>query len=88
MTELESIPGLSDPGLLRMQCLIAGEWRDEATQATCDVNNPATGKCIGTVPDLGACQTNEAIDAAHAAFPSWAKKSAKSGRRSCAACTN
>ncbi|MGB0133063.1 NAD-dependent succinate-semialdehyde dehydrogenase [Dokdonella sp.] len=68
---------LADPGLLRMQCLIAGEWRDSATPNTCEVKNPANGDVLGTVPDFGADETNQAIDAAKAAFPAWAKKTAK-----------
>lgn len=75
----ESFPGLglSDPGLLRRQCLINSIWVDQAQGATCEVGNPATGECLGTVPDLGADETNAAIDAAQAALPAWAKKTAK-----------
>ena len=68
-----NILGLSDPDLLRMQCLIAGEWRGSDSSA-CDVSNPASGELLGTVPDFGAEETNAAIDAAKAAFPIWAKK--------------
>ena len=71
-----NILGLSDPDLLRMQCLIAGEWRGSES-AVCDVSNPASGALLGTVPDFGAEETNAAIDAAKAAFPIWAKKTAK-----------
>ena len=69
--------GLSDPGLLRMQCLIDGIWIDQAQSASCEIGNPATGERLGTVPDLGADETNAAIDAAQAALPAWAKKTAK-----------
>ena len=68
---------LSDPGLLRHQCLIAGEWRDADSGARCNVRNPASGERLGDVPDMGAAETRRAIDAAHAAFPAWAKKTAK-----------
>ncbi|MEO8366710.1 MAG: NAD-dependent succinate-semialdehyde dehydrogenase [Pseudoxanthomonas sp.] len=77
MTESFFAPGLSDPGLLRMQCLVNGAWIDQAQAATCEVINPATGECLGTVPNLGAEETNAAIDAAQAALPAWAKKTAK-----------
>ena len=77
MTNSFSDLGLSDPGLLRRQCLINGAWIDQAQGATCEVGNPATGECLGTVPDLGADETNAAIDAAQAALPAWAKKTAK-----------
>ena len=77
MTESANSLGLADPSLLRMQCLVDGQWIDHKQGATCDVGNPATGERLGTVPDLGADETNAAIDAAQAAFPAWAKKTAK-----------
>jgi succinate-semialdehyde dehydrogenase/glutarate-semialdehyde dehydrogenase len=42
---------LADSSLLRQQCLIDGQWRDADGGATADVNNPATGEKLGTVPD-------------------------------------
>lgn len=72
-----SFPELADPGLLRQQCLIDGQWRDQAGGATCDVTNPANGKCLGTVPDMGAFETNAAIEAAQSAFSAWSRKTAK-----------
>ncbi|HQX91564.1 MAG TPA: NAD-dependent succinate-semialdehyde dehydrogenase [Thermomonas sp.] len=68
---------LTDPQLLRQQALIAGQWRDASNGGTCEVRNPATGALLGTVPDMGADETRRAIDAAHAAFPAWANKTAK-----------
>ena len=65
---------LSDPSLLRDKCLIGGEW---VGAPTLEVRNPATSKLIGRVPDLGAKETREAIEAAHAAFPAWSGKLAK-----------
>ncbi len=72
-----SIPGLKDTDLLRSQCLINGQWLDQSSGKRCDVSNPASGERIGTVPDLGAIETSAAIDAASAALPAWAKKTAK-----------
>jgi succinate-semialdehyde dehydrogenase / glutarate-semialdehyde dehydrogenase len=68
---------MNDPRLLRMQAFIAGEWRDADTRATADVINPATGEVLGTVPDVGAPETRRAIEAAQAAFPGWAAKTAR-----------
>ncbi len=68
---------LSDPDLLRMQCLIDGQWCDGDNGGTRPVTNPANGHSLGTVPDMGAGETRRAIDAAHAAFPAWARKTAK-----------
>ena len=68
---------LADPALLRQQALIDGHWRDADGGGRCEVRNPASGALLGTVPDMGANETREAIDAAQAAFPAWAKKTAK-----------
>jgi succinate-semialdehyde dehydrogenase/glutarate-semialdehyde dehydrogenase len=68
---------LDDPGLLRMQCPIGGAWRDADGGGTCEVTNPATGERLGTVPDMGAAETGAAIEAAAAAFPAWAARTAQ-----------
>jgi len=68
---------LSDPDLLRTRCPIGGQWRDADGGGACEVLNPATGAVLGTVPDMGAAETRRAIEAAHAAQPAWAKKTAK-----------
>ncbi|WP_229659072.1 NAD-dependent succinate-semialdehyde dehydrogenase [Luteimonas terricola] len=68
---------LSDPGLLRTRGLVGGEWIDADADATCEVTNPATGAVLGTIPDMGAGETRRAIDAAHAAFPAWSRRTAK-----------
>ncbi|MGB8327262.1 MAG: NADP-dependent succinate-semialdehyde dehydrogenase [Steroidobacteraceae bacterium] len=68
---------LKDPSLLRMQAYINGSWVGAASGATRDVRNPATGERLGTIPDLGALETRAAIEAAAAAFPAWAKRTAK-----------
>ena len=68
---------LKDPDLLRMQGLVAGNWCDADSGKTLEVTNPATGEVIGTVPDMGAKETRRAIEAAKAAMPAWAGKTAK-----------
>ena len=75
-TTASSLP-LADPDLLRTRCLINGQWRDADNGASCDVTNPATGALLGSVPDMGATETRQAIAAAHAAFPAWSKKTAR-----------
>jgi succinate-semialdehyde dehydrogenase/glutarate-semialdehyde dehydrogenase len=67
---------LADPDLLRQHALIAGRWCDADGGGRCDVFNPASGVQLGTVPDMGAAETQRAIAAAHAALPAWAKKTA------------
>ncbi|MEQ1929074.1 MAG: NAD-dependent succinate-semialdehyde dehydrogenase [Parvularculaceae bacterium] len=58
-----------DPRFFREECFIDGGWIGAA--AKIEVNNPATGKVIGTVPKFGRMETKAAIDAAQAAFIGW-----------------
>jgi len=68
---------LKDAGLLRTQAYVAGEWSGAQNGATRDVLNPASGEKLGTVPNMGAAETRRAIEAAAAALPAWAKKTAQ-----------
>ena len=68
---------LHDPALFRRQCYVNGGWIDAADGATLDVDNPATGEIIGTVPALGAGETRSAIEAADAAWAAWRSRPAK-----------
>ena len=68
---------LRDPALFRQQCYVNGEWIDAKDRATLDVDNPASGDAIGTVPALGAEQTRAAIEAADAAWGPWRSRPAK-----------
>jgi succinate-semialdehyde dehydrogenase/glutarate-semialdehyde dehydrogenase len=69
------VPGLSDSDLLRNRCYVGGEWIGAADSIP--VVNPATGEAISTVPKLGAEETSSAIEAAHRAFASWSRETAK-----------
>ncbi|MBN8957660.1 MAG: NAD-dependent succinate-semialdehyde dehydrogenase [Rhizobiales bacterium] len=53
---------------------INGEWVGADSKKTIDVNDPATGDVIGTVPSCGRAETKRAIEAAAKAFPGWAGK--------------
>ena len=55
---------------------INGEWRAAASGKSFDSLNPATGEVVDSVPDGGAEDAVAAIDAATAAFPAWAGKTA------------
>jgi succinate-semialdehyde dehydrogenase/glutarate-semialdehyde dehydrogenase len=63
--------------LFRESCYVDGQWVDRGAHGTIDVDNPATGEIIGTVPKLDRAQVRQAIDAAARAFPSWRRKTAK-----------
>jgi len=56
--------------------LIGGEWVGADSGETVDVNNPATGEIIGTVPNSGKEETARAIAAAHDAFVTFSKTTA------------
>lgn len=68
---------LTDTALFRQQAYINGQWVGADTGGTLAVDNPATGVLIGTVPNMAAAETRRAIEAAGAAFPLWAAKTAK-----------
>src|SRR5262249_2772309 len=68
---------LTDAKLFRQASYIDGAWIDARGGAAIDVDNPATGEVIGTVPKLGRSETRSAIDAAARAFPAWRRKTAK-----------
>jgi len=56
------------------QAYIDGVWTSGAK--TFPVFNPANQEVVAEVPDLGAAETEAAIQAAHRAFPAWAAKTA------------
>ncbi len=64
--------------LLRRQAYIDGQWCDAESGAVNEVRNPANGDVIATVPDMGAAETNRAIEAAARAMPDWVAKTAQS----------
>lgn len=67
---------LKDMELLRQACLIDGVWTGAADGATFNVENPATGEVLGTVPKCGRSETARAIAAAAKAWPAWRAKTA------------
>lgn len=54
---------------------INGEWVGEDL-GELQVLNPANSKVVGSVPNGGEKETNEAIEAAHEAFKTWSKTTA------------
>jgi succinate-semialdehyde dehydrogenase / glutarate-semialdehyde dehydrogenase len=68
---------LTDSQLFRQSCYVDGAWVNARGGATINVDNPATGEIVGTVPKFGAAETRDAIEAANRAFPEWRKKTAK-----------
>ncbi len=67
---------LNDSELLREACYINGEWVAADDGATRDVVNPANGKVLASVPNMGAAETRRAIEMAETALFSWREKTA------------
>ncbi|MDB5959654.1 MAG: NADP-dependent succinate-semialdehyde dehydrogenase [Massilia sp.] len=78
MSDMNQVASLlRDPGLLRDQCFVNGEWLGADGGKTIDVTNPATGKIVGRVPKMGQAETRRAIDAAAVAQVAWRATTAK-----------
>jgi len=69
------IPGLKDPQLLKSHSWLNGSWVDAPNRFP--VTNPADGSLIVEVPNLSPADAEQAIAAAHAAFPAWSRKTGK-----------
>ena len=68
---------LKDPSLLKDKAYVDGAWIAADAGATFTVTNPVNGKVLATLPDLLEAETRRAIEAANAAWPAWAAKTAK-----------
>ncbi|MEP4979002.1 NAD-dependent succinate-semialdehyde dehydrogenase [Ascidiaceihabitans sp.] len=67
---------LKNPDLFRQAAFVGGTWI-AGSDADIAVTNPATGVVLGYVPNLGAAETQQAIDAAEVAQKAWAARTAK-----------
>jgi succinate-semialdehyde dehydrogenase/glutarate-semialdehyde dehydrogenase len=72
---------LRDQDLFRQQAYLGGLWCDADNRATLDVNNPATGEILGSVPLMGRVETQRAIEAAKIAWIEWRRQPAVSRSR-------
>lgn len=61
---------------MREANLIGGNWVAADSGATLEVNNPANGQIIGTVPRAGKAETRRAIEAASETFDGFKSTSA------------
>ncbi|MES0026604.1 MULTISPECIES: NAD-dependent succinate-semialdehyde dehydrogenase [unclassified Mesorhizobium] len=69
---------LKDKSLVTDKALVGARWMAAGSKGlTFEVTNPSTGKVLATLPDLGEVEIRSAIDAAHVAQKSWAKKTGK-----------
>jgi succinate-semialdehyde dehydrogenase/glutarate-semialdehyde dehydrogenase len=68
---------LADPTLLRTEMYVDGGWKPGSGGARVAVVDPATGAEIARVATGTRADAAAAIDAAAAAFPAWARRTAK-----------
>ncbi len=68
---------LVDPELKRADAYVDGAWAAAGAAKRFKVTNPATGEVLAEVADLDAADVRGAIEAAAAAFPAWAARTAK-----------
>ncbi|MBH0086445.1 NAD-dependent succinate-semialdehyde dehydrogenase [Psychrobacter sp. SCQQ22] len=73
----KNILQLSNPDLLKQQCLTKDGWYGASDAETLDVNNPFNNELIGTVPSLTTEDVNDAVAYSHDAQIAWAAKTAK-----------
>lgn len=70
---------LQNKDLFREQAFLGGHWTDG--DATVEVTNPSTGDVLGTIPDMGRAEAEEAVGCAAMAFPAWSKMLAQDRAR-------
>ncbi len=75
--QTSALPTLQDPSLIHHQSLINGVWVDADNGSQFEVRDPATGKLLISVANLGGAQTERAIAAASAALPAWRARTGK-----------
>ncbi|WP_245400880.1 NAD-dependent succinate-semialdehyde dehydrogenase [Nocardia albiluteola] len=59
------------------RALIDGKFVGSDSGATFPVTDPATGRVLAEVPQMGEAETRRAIEAAQAAQPAWAERTAR-----------
>ncbi len=78
MDKASPLASLKDPGLLKTDALINGEWTaGQAGARRFAVTDPATGQTLAEVANLGPADAAAAISAADKAWPAWRAKTAK-----------
>ncbi|MFT7623529.1 MAG: succinate-semialdehyde dehydrogenase/glutarate-semialdehyde dehydrogenase, partial [Myxococcota bacterium] len=68
---------LRDPSLVRRRGFIGGVFVEAASGASYSLRDPADDTPLGVVADMGAADTERAIDAAASALPAWRDLTAK-----------
>ncbi len=61
--------------MIKKQYCVNGEWKDSKTNKWMPVTDSSTGEVIAEVPCCTAEEVEEAVAAAHGAFPEWSRTS-------------
>ncbi|MBE9550116.1 MAG: NAD-dependent succinate-semialdehyde dehydrogenase [Proteobacteria bacterium] len=69
--QTELLAEMADKGVFKEQAFINNQWVNSASGETLAVTNPANGETLARLPDLGAAETQVAIEAAKKAFQNW-----------------
>ncbi len=62
---------MKNPEMYQTKCYANGKWIEAKSGETSDIENPATGEIIATVPKMGYDEVTEVINQAHAAWGEW-----------------
>jgi succinate-semialdehyde dehydrogenase/glutarate-semialdehyde dehydrogenase len=77
MTAQQLPLSLNDPTLYKTRSYINGTWMDSKDGSSFTVDNPASGRSIAQVANLGADEAQAAIAAADQAFKGWRARTGK-----------
>jgi lactaldehyde dehydrogenase/glycolaldehyde dehydrogenase len=67
----QMLPDLSGASISNGKMFIDGRWIDSASSSRTEVENPANGSVVATVPEATATEAIAALEAAKRAQPSW-----------------
>lgn len=81
MAQQKSLKDLKRSDLFQQKGYIAEEWVEAADGKTFNVYDPATLDKLATIPEMGREDTDKAIKAAHEAFQSYKKTTARQRAR-------
>jgi succinate-semialdehyde dehydrogenase/glutarate-semialdehyde dehydrogenase len=81
-SQAKTLKDLKNKKLLQTKGLINGEWVDSGSgKSTFDVVDPATLDKLATLPEMDKADVQRAVDAAHEAFKSYKKTTARQRAR-------
>ena len=55
----------------RLKYLVGGEWKESTTDEWYPITNSSTGDVMAEAPRCTPAEVDEAVAAAHAAYPAW-----------------